>query len=411
MIGAGLTLEQAPPFGLPLRFFLTAPLFLFAAGLLAALAPDWMNTPQHPVTLALTHLLSLGVLGMVMLGAMTQMLPVVAGQSVPAVRLVAGFSHVGLAVGAPALAWGLAAGHPAILRLGAAALALGGLAFLAGAGLALARARRLPTVQAMRIALVGLAATLILGLGLTAWLAGHWGDADPGRLLARHAEVGLGVWIGGLVMGSAWQVVPMLQLTPAYPVAHTRWMPWLLAAGLTLNLAPAPWHVAGNLVLALTLALFAGATLHLLGQRKRKIPDVTLDFWRLGLVSLLASLLLGIWGGAPLLAGLIFLLGFGLSVVNGMLYKITPFLAWFHLQTQRGLMTPGLPAMKAYLPDAAARRQFRLHLAALACLTAAPLQPWLATPGGLLLACSGLALGHNLLGVIRLFRQHQGRLG
>ena len=96
MLGPGLSLEQAPPFGVPLRFFLSAPPFLVAAGLLAALNPDWMTAPLSPATLALTHLMTLGCLGMVMLGAMSQMLPVVAGAPLPAARAVAWVSHLGL---------------------------------------------------------------------------------------------------------------------------------------------------------------------------------------------------------------------------------------------------------------------------------------------------------------------------
>jgi hypothetical protein len=409
MIGAGLTLEQAPPLAAPLRFFLTAPLFLIAAGLLAALAPDWTGAPLHPITLALTHLLSLGTLGMVMFGAMTQMLPVVAGAPLPRVRAVAAISHAGLLLGTPALTWGLGAGDPAYLQLGMASLGVGGGAFLAGAGIALVRARALPTLLAMRIALAALAVTLGLGIFLVAWLSGLGETGNPLGRLTRHAEIGLGVWIGGLIIGSAWQVVPMLQITPAYPAAHTRWLPWLLLASLALLLLPSPAQHVGLILLAGVLALFALATLILFQRRKRKVPDVTLDFWRLGLGSLLLCLPVALWGGAPLVAGVLFLLGFALSVVNGMLYKIVPFLAWFHLQAQKGLMTPGLPAMKAYLPDATARRQFRLHLAALLCLSAAPLLPWLALPGGLLLAASGLLLGLNLWGAVRLFQRHEGR--
>ena len=44
-MGPGLSLEQAPPFSVPLRFFLTAPLFLAAAGLLAAWWPAWSADP------------------------------------------------------------------------------------------------------------------------------------------------------------------------------------------------------------------------------------------------------------------------------------------------------------------------------------------------------------------------------
>ena len=43
---AGLAFEQAPPFSLPLRFFLTAPLFLLAAAgliMLAGAAGGWLT--------------------------------------------------------------------------------------------------------------------------------------------------------------------------------------------------------------------------------------------------------------------------------------------------------------------------------------------------------------------------------
>jgi hypothetical protein len=91
-------------------------------------------------------------------------------------------------------------------------------------------------------------------------------------------------------------------------------------------------------------------------------------------------------------------------VVTGMLYKIVPFLAWFHLQARLGFK-PGQPSMRDYLPEARARGQFRLYLAALACLLAAPFLPWLALPGGLLLAASAAWLGWNLLQAQRLYRQ------
>ena len=68
---AKLNLHDAPPIEIPVSFFLTAPLFLAAAGTLVlfggadVLANRWM-----PVTLAAAHLGTLGFISMVMLGAM-----------------------------------------------------------------------------------------------------------------------------------------------------------------------------------------------------------------------------------------------------------------------------------------------------------------------------------------------------
>jgi hypothetical protein len=123
MLGPGLSLEQAPPFSVPLRFFLSAPLFLVAAGVGAALLPEWMVVPLSPATLALTHLATLGFLGMAMLGAMSQMLPVVAGVPLPCVRPIAWVSHLGLLLGTPLLSLGLYSGQAVLLTAGSSLLA------------------------------------------------------------------------------------------------------------------------------------------------------------------------------------------------------------------------------------------------------------------------------------------------
>jgi hypothetical protein len=414
MIGPGLALEQAPPFAAPLRFFLTAPWFLAAAGLFAAAQPEWRGSPLAAASLGLTHLVSLGFLGMVMLGALTQMLPVVAGAPLPGVGRVAALSHAGLLAGTPLLAWGLAGGHAAVMSIGGIVLAAGLLVFLIAAAVSLSRARVLDSVRAMGLALLSLAATLALGLLLAGWLSGLWLPASPADWLARHAVAGLAGWVGLLVMGTAWQVVPMLQLTPPYPARLTR---VLLAAGaaslVAALLLPAPWRSLGVAGLSLAGIAFALTTLHLQRRRKRRLPDVALDFWRLGMACLIAAAVLfplDLPEAGLMSAGILFLAGFAVSVVNGMLYKIVPFLAWFHLQAQKGLTARGLPSMRDYLPERRARGQFRLHLAALACLLAAPFLPAFAVPGGLLLAASAAWLGWNLSRVIRLYRDNDGKL-
>jgi hypothetical protein len=414
MLGPGLALEQAPPFATPLRFFLTAPWFLAAAGLLAAWAPAWSDAPLTPAGLALTHLVTLGFLGMVMLGALTQMLPVVAGAPVPAVKAVAALAHAGLVLGTPLLSWGLATASVAALDTAGIALALGLTGFLTAASFSLAKARSIDTMRAMALALAFLAATALIGLALTGWLAGHWPLADPLAWLGRHALLGMAGWVGMLVVGTAWQVVPMLQLTPAYPPRLTRALLVALAVSLPAALLlPPPWQVLGQGGLALGFIAFALATLDLQRRRKRKIADVTLQFWRLGMICLiLAAVLfpLPLPEAGRTTIGILFLAGFAVPVVNGMLYKIVPFLAWFHLQSQKGILAAGLPSMKDYLPDQRARGQFLVYLAAVACLLAAPFLPALALPGGLLLALSSAWLGLNLIQAVRLYRAHGGLL-
>src|SRR3569833_1876900 len=96
---AGLSFEEAPPFSLPLQFFLSAPVFLLAAALLVVMDPAAVASRWTPQALALTHALTLGFLAMAMMGALMQMLPVVAGSPLPSPRAVAWLTQGPLALG------------------------------------------------------------------------------------------------------------------------------------------------------------------------------------------------------------------------------------------------------------------------------------------------------------------------
>ena len=61
------------------------------------------------------------------------------------------------------------------------------------------------------------------------------------------------------------------------------------------------------------------------------------------------------------------------TVMQGMLYKIVSFLIWFHLQGK--LPSKQVPNMKDIIPDHAARRHWRAHLASLPLLLAGAMWP------------------------------------
>lgn len=420
---AGLSFEQAPPFSLPLRFFLTAPLFLLAAAGLIVLAPEALASRWTPQALALTHALTLGFLAMVMLGALLQMLPVVAGSPLPAPRWVAWFSHVPLALGSVALMTGFLTAAPAAFGIGITLLGVGFAVFLAAASISLARAAVNITVIGMRFAVMCLGVTLLLGLALALLRAGWWILPAVEAATAAHAAFGLLGWVLLLVIGVAYQVVPMFQITPPYPPRLSRWLAGALFALLLLHAAALLFFQAATRFVDAGLAggilAFAIVTLRLQSRRRRKLPDVTLDYWRLGMASLIACV--AVWFVAqfwpawadsdayPVLLGVLFIGGFAVSVVSGMLYKIVPFLAWFHLQAQLQARAGSIPTMKEMIAERWTRWQFRLHLAACALLIGTTLWPPLAIAAGSVLALSALLLGLNLLSVVRRFSRHGGR--
>lgn len=91
-----------------------------------------------------------------------------------------------------------------------------------------------------------------------------------------------------------------------------------------------------------------------------------------------------------------------------MLYKIVPFLAWFHLQAQLQARAGSIPTMKEMISASAMRGQFRLHVAAGLLLMGALAWPSLSWPAGVALAGSALWLAANLASAVRRFRAFGG---
>jgi hypothetical protein len=379
------------------------------------LASRWL-----PGALAATHLIAVGFLGQVMCGALLQMLPVLAGAPVPAVRVVAAAVHLLLGLGAPLLAWGFMGGGAAVLSAGAAASAAGFLIFLGGAGLALARARGVPATRAaLRLASASLAATVLLGILLTAALTGQARLTDFIVWVDLHLAWGLLGWVGLLVVGVAYELVPMFHVTPPYPRAMTRGLALLVAAGLALG-SGLTWAGQGPLAAfafaaaALALAAFAAVTLGLLARRERGQVDATLLHWVLAMGSLMGAAGLAAFGGPPVAVGILALVGVGLGLPAGMLFKIVPFLAWFHLQHRQlagGCFDVRVPHMRSFLPERWARAQLATHGAALGALLAAMAWPPLAVPAGVLLAVSALLLEGLLVVAVLRYRRVALRLG
>jgi hypothetical protein len=221
-----LSFENAPPFSAPLRFFLTAPLFAVLAGLLLVIeGPVVFASRWTPGALAATHLLTVGFMLQVMLGALIQVLPVVAGADLPRPLALARAVHVGLTGGGLLLVGGFWFGLPWALAGGALLLGLTVFLFLIVMWRALLGVPSTsPSIRGIKFALLGLA--VVVGLGLLMALALAEGWPLPLPLLADlHAGWGLAGWAGVLLAAMAYVVVPMFQLTPGYPARPSWWFP------------------------------------------------------------------------------------------------------------------------------------------------------------------------------------------
>ena len=227
--------DAAPPIAAPLRFFLSMPLFGVLFGLALLLVdPAMLQTRWNWPVLALTHLLTLGLLAQPMLGALVQMLPVVAGVSLPRPLWLARWSHCLLSAGSLSLVAGFWLMQPLGLQAAAVMLPLALLPFALLAVRGLLRSNTGDaTTRMMLLALLALLLTVLLGLMLLGHLG--WGAGlDALRLTNLHGLWGGMGWVLGLVVGIAFTVVPMFQMTPRYPArlekaALAAWLVLLLA--------------------------------------------------------------------------------------------------------------------------------------------------------------------------------------
>jgi len=278
------------------------------------------------------------------------------------------------------------------------------------------------------LAIISLIITVLLGL----WLAvGYLWD---GVQLARsftdtHLIWGLLGWVGILVITVAYEVVPMFQLTPPYPKLVTRllvpihiialvlWSGWIVAPDSMLPRI-------GGIVLALSLSLFAFLTIWLQIKRKKIQADGVVWFWRSGMLSVLIVICLWSYGQVStefsqqpsheMLLGILFLLGFAVGVINGMLYKIIPFLVWLHLSvkvTEFKVSRRMVPNIKKVIPDDMARLQFWFHLATLLMFVLAVFLPnWFLLPAALIFAISNALLLRNLLQALQLYSRTEAEI-
>lgn len=416
-----LSFDDTPPLSAPLRFFLSAPLFsIVAATLLLVQGPDALTSRWSPYTLALTHLMTLGFLATSMVGALIQILPIVAGVQIPRPPLTAGVVHALLTAGTALLAAAFWQSQPLLFKLAVLALAVAfAWLFLACAiGLWQAHApEATATVTAIRLAIAALLFTVILGTALGSALG--WQLALPLVLLTNlHVLWGLLGWVGLLIIGVAFQVVPMFMVTPIYPRPITRWLATTLFLLLVLwsvceVIFQAQPHWSADMfsaLIALGFVGFASSTLILLWRRKRPKADATTLFWRTAMTSLLGCAALWMMpSDAPshsLTLGILFIVGVGYSAVNGMLYKIVPFLIWYHLQRNETGPRKQVPSIKTILPDSDAKKQFWCHLSALYLLVAATLWPTiLAHAAGFSLLISSCWLALNLFNATRVYRR------
>ncbi|UXI70481.1 hypothetical protein [Tahibacter amnicola] len=376
---ARIAIETAPPASVPLRFLASAPAWGMVAGALLVFAPDAaLASRWHPATLAITHAVTLGVLGNAMFGSLLQFLPAAAGVRLCGGRWMAAGVHVLLNSGAVLLVWGLQEFSAARLQWGALALmaAFAGLASMTLPGLLGARAARLLRTG-LALSVVGGVTTALLGCALVSIVTG-WLSWPLVETLDLHVTWGIAVWIGVLLVTVGRVVLPMFLGVAAYSDCRQRVVLGSLVGAAVLvtvgtALAYGQWPLR-QFIGALGACIAASACVWVVATARGRNPGLR-AYWLAGLVGILAAgLMASVAGDDGMAAGTLLVVWALPTIVVGTLLEIATFVTWIVLQRSSARGTP-LPTLQRLLPERQKFLGLGLQCASGVLLLLAVLQP------------------------------------
>ena len=174
-----------------------------------------------------------------------------------------------------------------------------------------------------------------------------------------------------LIIGVAFQILPMFYVAPRFKQFCKKRVVILISTGLILwmllNIYAPSYELYAKIWIVTFFWAFATTVWIKLNKRKRPISDVTVLYWRSASVSLTLGSFLWIFDEFfkheyIVMVGVLIGGGFLLSIMLGMLYKIIPFLVWFHLNAQ-GYMS--IPTMNEMINKNLAKVQYIFFLLSL----------------------------------------------
>lgn len=366
MFNQGLSLDQAPPISVPFRFFLTAPIFGVVISFVLFFTPFSESSNQYSYfAIGLVHLFTLGILSMIIFGAMQQMMPVLAGAVIKKPRLFANIVHTSLVLGTLFLSFSFILELKNLLYFGVIFLAIAFLTFFIMSIKLLFNVKFLTsTVKAMRLfSLAGLI-TLFLGLYLAFSHINLSFDENYYVIVFLHilfASFGFALL---LIMGVSFQVIPMFYVALDFPKFVQNKMPLILFVLLFVSAVFLYFDInflVLKIVFVTLIIIFCLYGLKSLNNRKRPVFDATLWYWKFSLSSLILAMIIWLFNlfESNYILVIIFAFGFLYSLLQGMVYKIIPFLSWFHLSS-KGYFK--LPTIREFIDEKYIKIHFFVHL-------------------------------------------------
>jgi hypothetical protein len=209
-----------------------------------------------------------------------------------------------------------------------------------------------------------------------------------------------------LIMGIAFQVIPMFYVAQDLPKNIQKRFPRVIFALLILfaifTLFGLDTSASLN-ILSIFALLFAYYAIISLNNRKRPVFDITLWYWKLSMGSLAISMIMLLLDINIYTITVVIIFGFLYSILQGMIYKIIPFLSWFHLSS-RGHFD--IPTLREFIFEYDIKVQFFIYISSIICFILASLfnQIFLFIGAGLFIV-SNLLLLFNMIKAMKTYNK------
>jgi len=213
-----------------------------------------------------------------------------------------------------------------------------------------------------------------------------------------------------LIIGVSFQVLPMFYVAPKFKSFCKQKVIWLISAGLLLWLFLSFFYEEYSIVAKIWIAIFflafATAVWLKLNRRRRPVSDVTVWYWRSASLFLILGTFLWIFDEyfkhEYIVMVAILIGGFILSIMIGMVYKIVPFLVWFHLNASGYMNIPNINEM---INKNLARTQFLFFIAALIGFVFAFYMPAVLNYSAVSFIISMALLEYNIVSPVLIYRR------
>jgi len=331
--------DFAPPFKLIAPYFIIGVLsFVVAVALLFGIDVTAISQTDT-LTIAWVHFFLLSFVMMIIFGAMAQLVPVVLEVGHFAVDLYY-IIYPLLFVGSVMMAFGFLQ-WPSLLPYGGTVVLIALLIFVFETFMTINRVKKFNTVitsilLANSFLFLGLLFGIIMALGFAGTIS-----IDIASLLKAHIYLVLFGYVGITIMGISMVLLPMFWLSHSFSWRAIKTALWLIRFGVIFVMFSA---ISDLLLLSYIgyLLTFAGLffyiyQIYLIYKTRVRIEnDIYLHALLFSYAAFFTALAMGIMyifmhnERLLLAAGFLALLGFITFIIIGHLYKIIPFLVWYH---------------------------------------------------------------------------------